>query len=52
MISSEPHLKERYSLGGLGMVGRIILKCILQKYDGRAWTGYIWLRKRTRGGFL
>jgi hypothetical protein len=24
--------------------GRIILKLIFKKWDGRAWTGWIWLR--------
>jgi hypothetical protein len=24
--------------------GRIILKCILKRWDGREWTGVIWLR--------
>jgi hypothetical protein len=30
--------------------GRIILKCILDKWDGEAWTGSIWLRIGTCGG--
>jgi len=35
-------LGERGDLEGLD--GRIILKGILRKLDGRAWTGSIWLR--------
>jgi hypothetical protein len=36
----------------LGADGRIILKCILKKPVGRAWTGLIWLRIGTGGGIL
>jgi hypothetical protein len=32
--------------------GRIILKWILKKWDGEAWTGLIWLRIGTGGGLL
>jgi hypothetical protein len=32
--------------------GRIILKLILEKQVRKAWTGYIWLRTGTSGGFL
>jgi hypothetical protein len=32
--------------------GRIILKCILEKYGGIAWTGFIWLRIGATGGLL
>jgi hypothetical protein len=35
-----------------GVDGRIILKRIFQKWDGRAWTGLIWLRIGTGGGLL
>jgi hypothetical protein len=31
---------------------RIILKWILEKYGGRLWTGFIWLRIRISGGLL
>jgi hypothetical protein len=32
-------LKEGDHLGGLDVDGRILLKWILKKYDGRTWTG-------------
>jgi hypothetical protein len=38
------NLRERDRLEVLGVVGRIILKCILKKYIGTTWTGLIWLR--------
>jgi hypothetical protein len=31
---------------------RIILKWISKKWDGGAWTGLIWLKKRTGGTLL
>jgi hypothetical protein len=36
----------------LGYDGKIILKRILTKHDMRPWTGFIWLRIGTSGGFL
>jgi hypothetical protein len=36
----------------LGINGRLILRCILRKWDLRAWTGSIWLRIRTGGGHV
>jgi hypothetical protein len=33
------NLRERENLEGLSVDGRIILKCILSKWDERAWTG-------------
>jgi hypothetical protein len=36
----------------LDVYGRIILKWILEKYDGVVWTGFIWLRLWTRGELL
>ena len=35
-----------------GVDGRIILKLILEKWLGRAWTGSIWLRIGRSGGLL
>jgi hypothetical protein len=35
-----------------GVDGRIILKWILERLDGGAWTGSIWLRIGTCGGLL
>jgi hypothetical protein len=37
-------LKEIYKLGDTGIDGRTLLGRILRKYEGRAWTGFIWLR--------
>jgi hypothetical protein len=36
----------------LGIDGRIILKCILNKLDVRIWIGLNWPRIGTIGGFL
>jgi hypothetical protein len=36
----------------LGTGGRIILKLILKKQHGSAWTGLIWLRTVTSGRLL
>jgi hypothetical protein len=32
--------------------GMIIVKWILEKEDGVVWTGFIWLRIWTNGGFF
>jgi len=34
----------------VGIYWRIILKCIFKKWNGKAWTGLIWLRMGTGGG--
>jgi hypothetical protein len=44
--------KERDDWEGLDIGGRIILKRILEKWDGVVWTGFIQLRIGTSGGFL
>ena len=36
----------------LGIDGRIILNGFLKKWDGRAWTGFIWLGIGTSGTLL
>jgi hypothetical protein len=45
-------LRTRDHLQDLGVDGRIILKRIFKKWDGAAWTGFIWLRNGTGGGLL
>jgi hypothetical protein len=44
--------KERDHWEDLDISGRIILKCVLEKWGGLIWTGFIWPRILTSGGLL
>jgi hypothetical protein len=45
------NLKGRDHSEDLG-IGERILGHILEKYDGKMWIGFIWLRTGTSGGLL
>jgi hypothetical protein len=45
-------MRERDHLEDSGMDGRIILRWTFRKGDRGAWSGLIWLRIGTGGGFL
>ena len=44
--------EERDHFEDLCINGRIILRCILKKWTGEAWTGLIWLEIETACGLL
>jgi hypothetical protein len=59
MVTGEVHivfwwgcLTEREHLEDLGVDGKIILKLVLKKFHGEAWTGLLWPRVGTGGGRL
>jgi hypothetical protein len=39
-------------VGALDVGGRIILKWIVEKYDGVVWIGFVWLSIGISGGLL
>jgi hypothetical protein len=43
-------MSERHQFENPGVDRRIILWWIFRKWNGRAWTGFFWPRKRTGGG--
>jgi hypothetical protein len=45
-------LRKREHVKILDVDERIIFKLLLKKWDGEAWTGWIWLRTGTVGGRL
>jgi hypothetical protein len=46
------NLKGRYHAEDLGIEGKIIFECILEKQSVKLWTGCFWLRIGTGGGFF
>jgi hypothetical protein len=45
-------MKEEDHVEDLEVDLKILLKCILKKWGGRVWTGFIWLRIGTSGELL
>jgi hypothetical protein len=46
------NLRERDHVEDPSLDGKIILRCIVRKWDVGAWTGPIWLRIEKRGGHV
>jgi hypothetical protein len=46
------NLKEGDHLEDLVIDGKIVLKFNLQKWGGKLWTGFTWLRRETSGELL
>jgi hypothetical protein len=45
-------LQGRDHLEYLSVDWKIILECMIGKYDRKVWTGYVWLRIETNDGLL
>jgi hypothetical protein len=43
-------LRKRDHMEDSGLDGNMILKRFFKKWDGEAWTGFVWLRIGTDGG--
>jgi hypothetical protein len=43
---------EEDQLEDLSVDGNIIIKCIFKKWNGKPWTGLLWLRIGMGGGHL
>jgi hypothetical protein len=50
VLVGKPQTRDHYE--DPDIVGRVILRWILEKCDRVVWTGYIWLRIGTSGGLL
>jgi hypothetical protein len=53
--NASKYLARKYkkdSVKELSEDGRMTLKRVLNKYDGRAWTGLYWINTRTSGGLF
>jgi hypothetical protein len=46
------NVNRRENSEDLGVVRKKLLEWILEKYGGKAWTGFIWLKIGNSGGLL